>query len=340
MTRLFVDGRRWGRLVLALVVAMLTACRPGAEGNETARDRRVAPALAPVARGTPTPRGLEFDPAHDGKGRYPMHSTVPEIHFTAIAQLPKAVSVPAPTPSLDDSSWCARQDVVPRTAGGMLARSLGWHIISEAPLKHLTVVAIAQGYGAWRSCLQDNGVLALFDGAHVIGVVQREDRLHAGFGNLKKLESGALLVHVWQVGSPLGELSLAGRTLRFSAIAKVATYCGGRAKVPNIYRMNILQARRALFRYGWRPYRDAPIDRQSTEYGTYYRHGVTEIEACYRYCQFRYVSRSGMLSFGLVWDETDENPDFDNTSPADPDGALTGDVVIGYEVACRSKRRS
>lgn len=330
----------WRWLVAALCVLALAGCDRRGERGASATDSREAraPLPAPMPSETPTPEPMEFARAHGDNGRYPMHSTVPDVRFTAIESLPRAVPVP------DSAARCETNDIQqPVTPGGKAAKALGWKIVDERPLGRLTAVAIARGYEFWpgAECHEFDGVVALFEQEQPVGVLQRDDRYHIGLGRMEKMEGGALRVGTsMNVSAPIGDLSLTGRHLRFSPLAAVDRYCGGRAKVPNIYRMNILQARRALFRYGWRPYRDAPIDRDTLEYNAFYRFGVTEIQACYKYCQFRYASRAGMLSFGIGWDDSSESADFDNRPRKDSDPYLHDQVVSGYMVDCRRSRRS
>ena len=45
---------------------------------------------------------------------------------------------------------------------------------------------------------------------------------------------------------PVGDLTLIGRTLRFSTTASVDTICDGQVKIPNLFRKPITEARAIL----------------------------------------------------------------------------------------------
>lgn len=325
---------------LALLVGL--ALCAGCEAHDTRSDSAKATVTATPTTAASTaaaqatsdensvPAPVVFTPGIARRHRYAFTSMVGDTRFVAIDSLPRVdcravhgSDCGNPNMTLDD----------PKTPGARLARSLGWIVSSEERLGPLTAVGISRGYLFLPGNLnkQFDGNVAIFEGDTPIAILQRTDEDGYGIGRLERLKSGVLRVAPPYPLAPRGDLSLDGRHLVYRPMRSIDYYCGGRARVPNIYGAAIGRARSMLFADGWRPakVRHWGLDPDLRRFAQAH---IPEGEGCATesagQCTFRYVSPVARIEVETGFDpETERGGDW-----------LTSNKVIWYRLTCRVAR--
>ncbi|MEG3148248.1 hypothetical protein U1769_00010 [Sphingomonas sp. ZT3P38] len=261
-------------------------------------------------------------------GHIAVRSTVRRYALIATDTLPRI----EPGTNTSEKMWdCDGWGLItPATAGGKAARALGWRVTGEQPLGSLTAVTILRHYYSMPGvpCMPATINIVFYEGDAVVAM------LHPARGfwwlvpdGLQPMKGGALRVATSLPAPPIGDLTLSGNVLRLDETAPFDTVCDGHVRFPNLFHKPIEEARAILLQGGWRPYRpNGPIDRErnSHEYVTYYREGITEIDTCavdsVGQCLFYYRSPRGVLRLmtGQI------NGEY-------------GDRVIDYGLQCRDR---
>ncbi len=330
--------RRYPTILISL--AMLTACHAETDRGAPANVAAVTnAAVVPDTRRAADDEWIDdtakletvtFKPGVAYPGGYQFVSAIKDTTFIPLDALPRVDPVPI-------SSMFAGERDPPRTAGGKVARSLGWTVVGEARIGALTAVGIARGYkhAVGRFDFHADGNVAIFEGAKVLAVLHRHASSHVGIGDLQSLEGGRVRVYTSLPIAPRGDLVLTGHQLHYGPLASVDRYCGGRAQVPNIYGQPIMRARAMLKAAGWRP-RRVVFDGFENVGAVFARAGIHEVSQCatdqVAQCSFSYVSPMGRLEM-----QTGDGAFEDDASDAD-DGLLAK-KVFWYGVVCRAPLR-
>jgi hypothetical protein len=335
-------GEGWMRchLILLISLALLTACHAetdrGAPANATATINAAVVSEASQAAedewidDTAKLETVTFKAGAARHGSYSFVSTIKDTTFIPLDALPTVDRLPI-------NLLFEGEPDPPTTAGGKVARSLGWAVLGEARIGPLTAVGIARGYkyAVGRFDFHVDGNVAIFEGAKVLAVLHRQASNHVGIGDLQSLEGGRVRVYTSLPIAPRGDLVLTGHRLRYGPLASVDTYCGGRAHVPNIYGQPIMRARAMLKAAGWRP-RHVTFGGFENIGAQFARVGIHEVSRCVMdqvgQCDFSYASPVARLDL-----ETGDGM-FDDPERVTDDSDLAK-KVFWYGVVCRAPSR-
>lgn len=311
------------RAIACLIAALLSsACR--AEVKDAPGGKAKAPVARTLQKPRPSPAPAVFAAIDTARARYATRSLVSKFALIPIDTVPRIER------STEDNG-CGDWGVIdPKSAGGKLAQSRGWKVSSEARLGRLTAVVVLRNYDFYpgAECIPVEGMLLLFERGDVIAALYREiPPLDYPIGWIEAMENGTVRVMASTPQVPFGDLSFDGARILFGPMPAINVECGGRMKVPDVFRMKIDDARRKLVRAGWKPVKQRhaqpkdPTMRDPT-YFKYRDRGIVEWESCGGggWCQFHYTSRAGALV--LV------------TGPASEASGLM-EWVISYSPECR-----
>ncbi len=232
-----------------------------------------------------------------------------------------------PPPRPVNAEFCDHLAVEPHTAGGKVAKALGWVVTGEVSLGSLDVVSFVGGFepGTSGSCQMTDGNVGLFDGDQLRWLVYSERDATSHIGTVQAFEKTA--VRIWSgdfLPQPVADMHIdTSGAVSLRKLATVERFCDGKASVPNIYGSPIAEARKELESAGWGPVlgilSDEPMDLRSEELKAA---GIYEVQSCsgtgFGYCSFGYSGQFAELSVVTVGEG----------------GASATPEVAGYDVSC------
>lgn len=235
-------------------------------------------------------------------------STVKDLRFVPLADLPRAPARPRRSPEESCSGWAE----TPRSEATRAVAARGWTVTGEVPLGRYRAISFASTLetGPSGTCYVADGNVGVFDGGRLVAlaygaVPNKIGRVVTRTGGGVRLHDGDALA------SPIGDLNLRpDGTLALEPLAKVESVCGGRGSVPNIRGLPIDKARAALIAAGWAPVSSEPSqgaeDVRVGREEDLARRGLIEVDGCagtgLGYCSFKYSGPAGTLSVTTVGD--------------------------------------
>jgi hypothetical protein len=235
-------------------------------------------------------------------------SKVADLRIVRIGRLP---ANPNPAPVDDYCSSVGYGIHSPKSPGGQLAASRGWIVTAETKLGKYDAVTFVGGLDAGTSavCYPKNGNLAVFDGSHLQAIAYSMRPSKYIVGTAWEMDERRIRLADGTPDAPFADVVLRDGIL-VEPTAPEDPVCGGSAVIPNIYNQGILQARKKLLAYGWRPKRPAePLNGGMDE--ALKAQGVIEVEACagtgWGPCRFNYVHSKG-ATLAVVSRGEDSNP--------------------------------
>ncbi len=220
---------------------------------------------------------------------YRVSSTVDGIRAAATTVLP---SNPDKNP-IDE--YCTDFVIEPKSSGGKIAQSQGWHLTSEATVGDLQAVSFAGDFepGTSGACFVQDGNVAFFNGDELVAIAYGES-----MGTIESLASGTR-GRIWsqdiRYAAAVADVELEDASIRIVPLSKSDFVCSGNARVPNIFGSSIGDARRVTAQAGWKP--TPQTDEPDPRTGDLRSAGITEAATCsgtgYGLCEFIYENDSG-----------------------------------------------
>ena len=275
-------------LLPALLGAIVTGCGSGEtpRSHPEATERPGRPATP-----QPSPVAARFE------------TQIPALAFVPLDRLP---ANPSPGGLSRD---CHHLLKTPMTAGGRLAKTLGWGVTAEVPLDgRIAVSFIGSAEPATSgTCELGHGNIGVFEGGRIVALAYARSSAGQSIGRISPRPQGG--ARVWDgdvVPRPLGDLSpMVGGGLVIDKVTSSDRVCGNAAAVPTIYDLPIDRARDVLRRAGWNPVpATAGADDRDGRATDLAAAGVIEVEDCsgtgFGFCSFAYRNNAGNLSVVTV----------------------------------------
>lgn len=230
------------------------------------------------------------------------------IKAVRLSQLPGA-----PRSDYQDEGCLKQLSISPTTAGGRLAIRRGWHVFGERTLKGTTAAVIASGVGPGPSglCLVQDGNIALFRGAQVLGVFYPAN--NGGSSGRGSVANGiaALDDHRLRVSdeaSTYADLVFADDRITLARPGPEQRACGQGVTVPAILAHDMNAARAMLRAGGWRPILKAERPGGISPVANKLRDkGWCEVDGCagtgLGLCRFRYRKKGVELSVESIGEQ-------------------------------------
>lgn len=294
---------------------------------QRAAPRAIREASAPL-QAAPDPAAGSTPAAAQARQGGPYRSEVAGISIGPADQIPlndhRASPEPCPVYEQDHTSPEARQ-----------VKARRWTVVDEmkAGDYHLVTFVARTQLGTSSMCLRGDGGIALFLDGRLQALVQQgpeagkelpfRDFPASQLVFLSPLDQAGLRIFNGEfLDAPVADMHFdADGGVRITKRPDVDTFCSGRARVPDIYGIEIGRARRIVARYGWAPMiqkRDESFNAISFERLT--KRGITEFDDCSGsgpgYCGFSYLGDAGRLSVTTA-------------------GGFDEDYVVAYGVECK-----
>lgn len=185
-------------------------------------------------------------------------------------------------------------DVTPKTHQGRLISTQEWAVTSEIELADYTFVSFHGqiNIGTSGTCWRAQGSIAIFHEAELLGLVSTSDPQDNRLGRLSLAEGGIIHVHSGDPSEmPVLDLRYTGHNFTLAEVAAFTTHCQGRYVVPNVYSLDIQEARDEIMQLGWRPSDNVNSD-GGFRADRIREDGIPEVIACsgtgMGYCTFEY----------------------------------------------------
>lgn len=292
--------------VCALIATGAAGCkREGATAPAAAAAPSAAiaaPAVTPPASPAPAAAGVAVT------------GEVGDLRLRAIDTLPPPLKVGGEPGEV--SGGCSDAAI---SAEARAAEAAGWTVFAERDWAGYRAVGVARIdlHLAGMGCVFPGGRLLLFRAGRPVAQVfdPHADRPDSD-GGVQSLEEGApqspaesaefarrddadaeLRVGRWN-GSELARLRIGAHGgLELAALPAMDNYCGGRAKLPRLERLDLPVARERLLTQGWRPDRPEADEGEDGMRETLRGLGFPELEGCagtgMGYCNFHYRNAAG-----------------------------------------------
>ena len=199
----------------------------------------------------------------------------------------------------------------PKSPGGRLAAKSGWIVTAETRLGKYDAVTFVGGLDAGTSavCYPKSGNLAIFDGSELQAIAYSERPSDYIVGTAWEMDERRIRLADGTPNSPFADVVLRDG-VSVEPTASEDPVCEGAAVIPKIYDQGILQARKKLVAYGWKPKRPTePLNGVMDE--ELKGRGVVEVEACagtgWGPCRFNYEHSKG-VTLVVVTRGEDSNP--------------------------------
>lgn len=217
-------------------------------------------------------------------------SQVSDLKAIELSNLPAGKAQPQ-----ENDAWrCSLTAEEIQTAAGKLVSSSGWLVTSEEDLAGLTFVSFVERAepGTSGTCDSTDGNVGVFRGNELLGLIYANQAADWNIGSIQVLSDDSL--RIWSgdwIGTPLADIRIVGRDLLIvKNVADRDSFCGGAVSVPNIFGLEIHQARQVLMAEGWAPFQELP--EESFGFENRLRDRVPELESCLPtglgYCSFGY----------------------------------------------------
>ena len=218
--------------------------------------------------------------------------------FSALSLLPKG-----PAPIISDSP--CNDFVVPKVdqkyKSSQLIQDKGWKILSEVRMAQYHFIAFAGSFDPVTSgaCIISRSNIAIFEKEQLLGVVYLDDVKSSLIGSLRLMDAGFIRVFSGDIiQDPVADIQLSLNGFEMKPISDLTAYCNGGSILPSIIGKNIIEARNALFDYGFEPIEATePMVISWRQYLIDY--GIREVDGCsgtgFAFCSFSYENESGFV---------------------------------------------
>jgi hypothetical protein len=186
----------------------------------------------------------------------------------------------------------------------------GWGILSEVRLAKYHFIAFAGSFigGTSASCSISQSQIAIFEQNNLLGIIHLDASEASLIGSLKQMDAG--FIRVFSGGLiqiPVADIHLSLDGFELKTISVITSYCNGNSIVPSVIGKTIIEARNALFNYGFEPIEVSepfvPAWRRPL-----INHGIHEVDACsgsgFAFCRFGYKNESSSVNL-VTAGETD-----------------------------------
>ncbi|GAA0314070.1 hypothetical protein GCM10009087_25560 [Sphingomonas oligophenolica] len=256
---------------------------------------------------TPSPRPGRWEHA----GAYLVRSREPKLWIVPTSNLPtipysptsKSVAHDGGSPELCERIVSLTE---PRTSAGRWARARGWRVAFEAPLGPLTATVLVRRYiYTFQGCWSFDGRIVLFDRDKPVATVITAPTELIQIGLVEPTERAALRVETISNDVPFGDLVFSHGRIEAEPLPPQDMVCDGRAAVPNVFGVPIIEASRVLRGAGWRPV-PPPTSKLAENLGVAARYdkGLSEVTECtpMAVCGFQYRSRGIVTELSVIAD--------------------------------------
>jgi hypothetical protein len=211
-------------------------------------------------------------------------------------------SIPAGDPrKFKDASLCFLENVW--TPEGEEIYKKGWAVTSEVRFAAYTLVSFNGKIevGTSGTCFRSEGNIALFLNSKLQGLVYIDDPTDTSIGRLSLQEGGIIRLHNGDpTDFPVLDIRYTNDGFSFSEVSDFTTYCEGKNVVPNVYGMDIKEARHEIIKMGWRPLIFQSEGEEITPIVDKMRkEGITEVYNCsgtgMGYCDYSYYQQNDLL---------------------------------------------
>jgi len=234
--------------------------------------------------------------------------------------------LPAAPASAKKRTDCEHLLVKPKTAAGKLVAAKGWAVTGEVQIGSYTAVSFVGRleFVGSGTCMMTRGNIGIFNDKLLLGIAYTKQADDGLIGTVTQLDGGGARLHDGNLGAPVADLRLtdAGE-FSLTSLAAFDSVCGGKAKVPNVFRSPIDKARKLILDAGWKPVPAKPETDEGYE-NNLRKAGLTEAESCagtgMGYCNFEYEGAAGKLSVTTTGDPDVEKGEFP--------------TVLSYSVEC------
>jgi hypothetical protein len=220
------------------------------------------------------------------------------FRFSALSSLPKG-------PSPDISGSPCTYFVVPKLdqkfKSSQFIQDKGWAILSEVRLAQYHFIAFAGSFDPSTSgaCIISQSNIAIFEKEQLLGVVYLDDLENSLIGNLRLMDAGFIRVFSGDmIQEPVADIQLSLNGFEMKTMSDLTAYCNGGSILPSIIGTNIIEARNALFDYGFEPIEATePLVISWRQY--LFDYGIREVDSCsgtgFAFCSFSYENESGFV---------------------------------------------
>jgi len=221
------------------------------------------------------------------------------FRFSALSSLPKG-------PSPDISGSPCNYFVVPKLDQkfklSQFIQDKGWAILSEVRLAQYHFIAFAGSFDAGTSgaCIISQSNIAIFLKDQLLGVVYLDDVETSLIGSLRLMDAGFIQVFSGDyIQMPVADIQLSLNGFEMKPTSDFTAYCNGGSILPSVIGTNIIDARNALFDYGFEPTEAAePSVISWRQYLIDY--GIREVGGCsgtgLAFCSFSYENESSFVN--------------------------------------------
>lgn len=231
----------------------------------------------------------------------------PEFRYTATSSLP--------TKDREFTPYECNHQTYPVTLEGQAVAEHGWAVLSEIAISKYTLVSFAGKLERFTSsiCHISEGNIAIFEDQLLTGIIYTANPEDELISWLDIQEGGRVRVFNGAgIHSPIADLVIRPGSISLEPIASYTSYCSGQELVPNIYGMDIREARLHLFEAGWSPTLPEDEIEQRFLWSSPYQEGIFETRGCsgtgVNYCGYAYqnlgaelnVTSAGEIAFFVV----------------------------------------
>ena len=245
-------------------------------------------------------------------------SEVAELKFSYLNQIPQG-PLYSTSYSQDNIKPLCGALLKPKTLNGRVIAKNGWGVMSELSVGPFEFISFAGefNHGTSGMCFNYQGNVAIFKLGHLIGVIYTTSKEDTLVGKLSLVEGGVIRLHSVSDG-PWADIKILKRQIKIQFPASIHSFCSGTALVPNVVYSEIVDARKNLIDFAWKP-----IVHLNEELGRE-KHlrdsGIVETDSCSgtgrALCRFEYESSTAYLKVITA-------------------GEADFPIVIGYSVSCK-----
>jgi hypothetical protein len=233
-------------------------------------------------------------------------SEVPEIMVANATKLPEG-----PHPTRNDDN-CSFDILEAATEAGRYVQQRGWGVLSEVPIGDYQLVSFAGEFipGTSGSCAIRQGNIGIFEGTDLAAILYTASKSDELIGVLVPLEGGT--VRIWSgdfLGHPVADIVAGSVGLLVGKVASEDVLCEGSVTIPNIFGLDITEARKKLQLAGWEP-----IPQPKEEWGQQvdlHELGISETVSCsgtgFGFCSYAYRTSGATLDVTTAGELFEDN---------------------------------
>ena len=214
--------------------------------------------------------------------------------------------LPVGNPDVQNGGCLSIDDSFRTVAGETLAEN-DWVVLSEITISKYSLISFTETMHRYTSsiCDVEGGKIAIFENENLIGLISTENPSSNWISYLEYHEGGRVRIFDGSYEKvPVADLVVTPDAITLEPVPNYTSFCSGRELVPNVYGLDIRDAREQLFQAGWVP--ASPEEEVEPRFlpSSLIENGVSEALGCggtgLNYCGFKYQHLGAQLNVTSV----------------------------------------